>query len=120
MNRAERRRAKKDEYKTKVATHNLTKEQIDNAIERGIGERLEEIRKNATYNAIDASMNLTLVLPMKVLMEKYWANDLDLLQMFADDLFEVYEKWMNEEIDLEAEKQKVWDIAGVKIEEVVE
>ena len=119
MNRAGKRRAKKEENKKKTATYNLTKAQIDREIEKSIGKKLEEIKTEST----DAAMILTLTIPIKVLVEYYW-KDLSREELkeetsiFAERMVDYYESWQNGEIDILKLKNELWDLTGIKIESV--
>ena len=118
MGRAERRRAEKAEKKSKTAVFNFTQDQLDAAIEKGVRERLNEIGKEAKEDAINTALALTLTIPMKVMMEHYWQNTyMKHLPEFAEHMLDVYEKWQNGEIDLNEEKDKIWEFAGLKIVE---
>lgn len=117
MNRAGKRRAKKEENKKKTATYNLTKAQIDREIEKSIGKKLEDIKMEST----DAAMILTLTIPIKVLVEYYW-KDLSREELkeetsiFAERMVDYYESWQNGEIDILKLKNELWDLTGIKIE----
>ena len=117
MNRAGKRRAKKEENKKKTATYNLTKAQIDREIEKSIGKKLEEIKMEST----DAAMILTLTIPIKVMVEYYW-KDLSCEELkeetsiFAERMVDYYESWQNGEIDILKLKNELWDLTGIKIE----
>ena len=117
MNRAGKRRAKKEENKKKIATYNLTKAQIDREIEKSIGKKLEDIKMEST----DAAMILTLTIPIKVLVEYYW-KDLSREELkeetsiFAERMVDYYESWQNGEIDILKLKNELWDLTGIKIE----
>ena len=117
MDRAGKRRAKKEENKKKTVTYNLTKAQIDREIEKSIGKKLEEIKMEST----DAAMVLTLTIPIKVLVEYYW-KDLSREELkeetsiFAERMVDYYESWQNGEIDILKLKNELWDLTGIKIE----
>ena len=117
MNRAGKRRAKKEENKKKTATYNLTKAQIDREIEKSIGKKLEDIKMEST----DGAMILTLTIPIKVLVEYYW-KDLSREELkeetsiFAERMVDYYESWQNGEIDILKLKNELWDLTGIKIE----
>ena len=117
MNRAGKRRAKKEENKKKTATYNLTKAQIDREIEKSIGKKLEDIKMEST----DAAMILTLTIPIKVLVEYYW-KDLSREELkeetsiFAERMVDYYESWQNGNIDILKLKNELWDLTGIKIE----
>ena len=117
MDRAGKRRAKKEENKKKTATYNLTKAQIDREIEKSIGKKLEDIKMEST----DAAMILTLTIPIKVLVEYYW-RDLSREELkeetsiFAERMVDYYESWQNGNIDILKLKNELWDLTGIKIE----
>ena len=118
MNRAEKRRLLKKDKKTNTVTYNLTQAQLDAAIEKGVRSKLNEMKDKVTEDAVNTAMALTLVLPMKVLMEHYWQNTyLKNLPEFADYLVNYYEKWQNDELDIYKMKEELWEYAGVRIEE---
>lgn len=118
MGRAEIRRNQKNNRKNKEATYNLTREQLDAAIEKALFPKLDGIRKKAEEDALKTAMALTLMIPLKVLMDHYWTelND-ERLGEFADYLVDYYEKWLNDEIDIEKMKDDLWTYGGVKIVE---
>ena len=47
MNRAEMRRAARNDKKSKTATYNFTQEQLDAVIHERIGEKMDELKKEA-------------------------------------------------------------------------
>lgn len=72
MRRAELRRSVKNEKKTKTATYNLTKSQLDAIVREKIGEELVRIKQEATDSVVNTAMILLLTLPLEVLMDYYW------------------------------------------------
>lgn len=118
MNRAEMRRAQKNSKKAREATFTFTQDQMDRAIEKALLGRLDGIRKKAEENALETAMSLTLMIPLKILMDHYWTdlND-ERLGDFADYLIEYYEKWLNDELDTEKMQEDLWKYGGVKIVE---
>lgn len=111
MTRAERRRAERE--KGKKATYNFTQEQIDAAIERGVGDRIKKMKIEATNTAVNEAMVLMLGLPMKVLIEKHPEIKVD---DFADDVLVEYEKWQDGEYTSEELGDFLWDYGGIRIE----
>lgn len=118
MSRAEMRRNQKKNKKNKEATYVFTKDQMDRAIEKALATRLDVIRKGVEENAMNTAMGLTLMIPLKILMDHYWTdlND-ERLGDFADYLVEYYEKWLNDELDIGQMKEDLWTYGGVKIVE---
>ena len=72
MNRAEMRRAARNDKKSKTVTYNFTQEQLDTVIHERIGEKMDELKKEATEEAVNIAMVLLLTLPLEVLMDYYW------------------------------------------------
>lgn len=66
MGRAEIRRAKKNEKKTKTATYNPTKAQLDAMVQEKINDELEKVKQQATDDAVNTAMILLLTLPLEV------------------------------------------------------
>ena len=116
MNRAELRRNQKKNKKDNHATFNFTQAQMDAAIMKALTPKLEAIQKKAEENALETAMSLTLMIPLKILMDHYWTelND-ERLGDFADYLIEYYEKWLNNELDTDKMQEDLWTYGGVKI-----
>ena len=74
MSRAERRRAQKCEQKSKTATYNLTRAQLDALVREKISGELDRVKQEATNDAINQAMILLLTLPLEVLMDHYWTK----------------------------------------------
>lgn len=118
MNRAERRRQEREAQKSKTATYNLTKEQLDNAVREGIKERLAEVKAQATQDAINTAMVLLLTLPLEVLMDHYWQKSyVKRIPKFTEQVLEYYERWQNGELDMDKLKEDLWEYGGVRLEE---
>lgn len=117
MNRAERRRLNKDK-KTDIVTYNLTRKQLDDAIEKAVREKLNNIKTQATDDAINTSLMLMFILPIKVLMDHYWVDAYkEKIPEFADYIVEYYTKWQDDEYSTEELEKELWDLAGIKIGE---
>ena len=116
MSRAEFRRNQKKNKKDNQATFNFTQAQMDAAIMKALTPKLEAIQKKAEENALETAMALTLTIPLKILMDHYFTdlND-ERLGDFADYLIEYYEKWMNDELDMDQMRTDLWKYGGVKI-----
>lgn len=114
MNRAERRRAKREQEKAKTATYNLTQEQLEAAVRRRVDEEAEAIRREAATE----TLVLLLTLPMKVLMDHYWKKTYARrLPEFASLVVEYYGKWQDGELDLAELRKELWEQGGLRIEE---
>lgn len=117
MGRAEIRRTRKNEKKTKTATYNLTKAQLDAMVQEKIGDELEKVRQQAMDDAVNTAMILLLTLPLEVLMDHYWSKSYaKRIPKFTAHVLEYYEKWQNGELDMDKMKQDLWDYGGVRLE----
>lgn len=118
MGRAERRRAERNEQKAKTATHNLTKAQLDDIIRKEIGDKLTEMKKEATEEAVNTAMILLLTLPLEVLMDYYWPKSYaKKIPEFTNHVLEYYEMWQDGELDMDKLKEDLWVYGGVRLEE---
>lgn len=123
MNRAERRRTQKQEEKKRTATYNLTEEQLDIMIRERIVEALDDA-KSEGYEAgkrdgVGCALELLLLLPLGVLKDHYWKKTYDKkLPEFTQYVLEYYNRWENNELDIESLRQILWDYAGIRIEKV--
>lgn len=118
MNRAERRRAQKNEQKTKTATYNLTKEQLDAMVREKIGDELAKAKQEAADEAVNTAMVLMLTLPLEVLMDYYWKKSYaKRIPEFTTHVLEYYEMWQNGELDMDKLREDLWVYGGVKIME---
>ena len=118
MTRAERRRQQKDEIKAKTATYNVTKTQLDMMVKEQIESKLNEIKQQATDEAVNTAMILMLTLPLEVLMDHYWTKTYDKkIPEFTNYVLEYYKKWENGEIDMDQLRDDLWEYGGVRLEE---
>lgn len=118
MNRAERRRAAREQEKAKTATYNLTQAQLDAMIQERIGEKLRQVKQEATEEAVNTAMVLLLTLPLEVLMDFYWKKSYARrIPEFTEHVLDYYEKWQNGELDIEDLKKDLWEYAGIRLEE---
>lgn len=118
MGRAELRRSMKNEKKAKTATYNLTKAQLDVMVREQIAGELEQARQQAMNDAINTAMILLLTLPLEVLMDHYWKRSYaKRIPEFTSRVLEYYEKWQNDELDMEKLKEDLWEYGGVRLEE---
>ena len=119
MSRAERRRAQKCEQKAKTATYNLTRAQLDALVREKISGELDRVKQEATNDAINQAMILLLTLPLEVLMDHYWPKSYaKRIPEFTEHVLEYYEKWQNDELDMDKLKEDLWVYGGVRLEEV--
>lgn len=121
MTRAERRRAAREEKKAKTATYNFTEAQLQDTITELIGKQIEEAKKEATDDAVNAAMILMLTLPLEVLKDHYWTKSYEKkLPGFVDHVLEYYRKWQDGGVDIDDLKKDLWEIGGVRLEETEE
>ena len=118
MTRAEMRRQQKYENKSKTATYNVTKAQLDMMVKEHIGNKLAEIKQEATDEAVNTAMILMLTLPLEVLMDHYWIDDYyTKIPEFTNHVLEYYKRWENGELDMDKLREDLWEYGGVRLEE---
>ncbi len=118
MSRAENRRAARQEKKEKTATYNFTKAQLDAMIRERIQDKLNELKEEATAEAVNTAMILLLTLPLEVLMDHYWKKSyMKKIPKFTEYVLEYYSKWQDGELDMDKLKQDLWEYGGVRLEE---
>lgn len=114
--RAEMRRAAR-EQKKRAVVYQLSQEQLDAKVDKIVGDKFKEIKEAATHDAINAAMELMLLLPMKVLIEQYWPKTYQKkLPEFENYLVSEFAKWQNGELDIEALRETLFETCGIKIE----
>lgn len=75
--------------------------------------------EKATNDAINQAMILLLTLPLEVLMDHYWPKSYaKRIPEFTEHVLEYYEKWQNDELDMDKLKEDLWVYGGVRLEEV--
>lgn len=117
MGRAERRRAERNAQK-KVKTYNLTEEALQKAIKDRVENEFQQIKAEATKEAIDTVLLLTLALPLEVLKDHYWKKSYaKRLPKFTDRLLEYYQKWQNGELSTQELEKDLWELGRVRMEE---
>lgn len=58
-------------------------------------------------------------LPLEVLMDHYWPKSYaKRIPEFTEHVLEYYEKWQNDELDMDKLKEDLWVYGGVRLEEV--
>lgn len=117
MNRAERRRLEKQKNK-KPTVYTFTKERTHEEVERMVKEQMEKEREIIMNNAVNQAMLLLFVLPMEVLMDHYWKKSYaKKIPEFCQHLLDYYTKWQNDELDMDAMKEDLWEYGGIRLEE---
>lgn len=114
--RAEMRRATR-EKKAKTAVYQFSQEQLDAKIQELVGNRLEEIKEAATQDAINVALELMMLLPMNVLSEHFWPKTYQKkLPEFENLLLEDYNRWQNDELDMDILREKLYETCGIRLE----
>ena len=118
MSRAELRRKQRENHKANTATYNLTKAQLNALVEQQIGDRIKQVKEQATYDAVNTAMVLLLTLPLEVLMDHYWQKSYEKkIPEFTAYVLEYYQKWQDGELDMDEMKEDLWKYAGFRLEE---
>lgn len=118
MSRAEMRRKSRVESKSKTATYNLTKAQLDALVQERFGELVKEAKLKATEDALNTAMTLLLTLPLEVLMDHYWPKTYQKkIPEFTEHLLEYYSRWQDGEFTIEELQEDLWTYAGVRLVE---
>lgn len=79
----------------------------------------KKTNKEIEKNVIDSTMTLLFVLPIKVLMDQYWADDPQMpekVKEFTEIMLEYYEKWRDDELTMDEMKQDLWEYGGIRFE----
>ena len=123
MNRAERRRQKKQEEKaSKPPVYNYTPESLRNQIKweanQEYMEKMKKVKEEATADAVNTAMVLLLTLPCEVLMENFWQKSSSKnIPKFLDLVLNYYDRWQSGELNMGKLKQDLWEIGGIRLEE---
>lgn len=121
MNRAERRRQKREAEK-KPATYNFTMAQLKAQVEREVAEewvkKTEDLKKETADKTLGMAMILLYTLPMQVLKEYYWKKSYaKRLPGFVNHLLDLYQAWDNGKLDMDQAEAELWRYAGIKLGE---
>ena len=118
MSRAERRREAREQEKAKTATYNLTKAQLDAMVMERIGDKMQQIKDEATSEAVNTAMILLLTLPLEVLMDFYWKKSYSKrIPEFTQHVLDYYGQWQDGKLDMETLKKDLWEYGGVRLEQ---
>lgn len=118
MGRAEKRRVMRTEQKYKTSTYNLTKAQLDRLVQEKISAELERIKQETMNDAVNQAMILMFTLPLEVLMDHYWIDTyVERLPGFVEKLLRYYERWQNDELDMDKLREDLWEYGGIRLEE---
>lgn len=115
MNRQQRRAAGRKREKPTVYT--FKEDDLQKYIENFVSDELKKAKDEALQEATNIAMTLLLVLPMEVLMDHYWKKTYaKKIPEFTEHLLDYYERWQNDELDMEKMKQDLWEYGGVRLE----
>ena len=116
MNRSQRRKQNGKINRTEKLVRRELVENSKEIINQAAKEELDRVREEAFNDAMNQAMLLTLVLPAKVLMDIYWPRSYkEKIPGFVEHVLEYYEKWQNNEYDIDELKKELWEVGGVKI-----
>jgi hypothetical protein len=104
MNRAELRRAQKEDEK-KTKTFVLTQDQIN------------IIKEDAVNAATEKAFMLMLTLPLEVLIsEEYWIKSAKKrIPKFTDEVLKLYKAYESGNITMDDMKKDLWEFAGIRV-----
>lgn len=120
MGRAEFRRAEKRDKKQQTATYNFTMQQLDIMMRESAAKQLQQIKEEATDDAINTAMILLLTLPLEVLMDHYWKKTYaKKIPEFTQHVLDYYEMWQDGKLDTDKLKEDLWMYGGIRLEEGV-
>ena len=58
-------------------------------------------------------------LPLLVLREHFWQKSFPTrAKRFCDELFELYSRWQDDELDISDIQRDLWEYGGIRLEEV--
>lgn len=118
MNRQQRRYAERKNQKYKIATYNLTKSQLDDAVKSSVKLELEKAYQDGVNEGVNQAMILLLTLPLEVLMDFYWQKSYaKRIPEFTNHVLDYYAAWQNGDIDMNKLKEDLWEYGGVRFEE---
>lgn len=113
MNRAERRRQAKQQKRAN-ATYNVSQAQIRNIAEKQLSEAYEE----GFSNGLNQALVLMWTLPLMVLRDHFWQKSFQRqAKRFCDELFDLYSRWQDDEVDIMDIREDLWEYGGIRLEE---
>ena len=116
--RAIKRRTEKGSKKSKTATYNFTEEQLQAAINEGLDVIMKEREERYRDQAINTALLLLLSLPSTVLKEDYWPGSYKKkLPGFNQKVLDLYNKYLNGELDIDELSNTLWEDVGIRFEE---
>lgn len=120
MNRAARRKlAKKEREEQKPKTFTYTSDQLNQVIEETLDREMKERLELAREQGVRDAFILMMTLPIRVLVKDFWQDSyIENLPKFGESVIDMYEQWMNDEININDLRDELWEEYGVKLEKV--
>ena len=117
MNRAERRRQRKTE-KRRTATYNLTSGQLQSMVKQESDKLISDAYEDGFSDGINKALVLMWCLPLLVLREHFWQKSFPTrAKRFCDELFELYSRWQDDELDITEIQNQLWEVGGIRLQE---
>lgn len=114
MNRAERRRLNKE---NKDRCYTVKESDLKAKARKIVKEEAKKTIEEAQRNAVHMAMELSLLIPMKVMMEYYWKKSYEKrMPGFVEHMLEYVEQWGAGELDIEELRKELWDLTGIAIQ----
>ena len=96
---------------------NLTQAQLDAIVQKKIGAKIAETKKEVYEETVNTVLALVLTLPLEVLMDHYWPKSYrERLPGFVDKVLEYYGRWEDGELDMDKLKEDLWEYGGIRLE----
>lgn len=117
MNRQHRRANERRKEKSRTATYNMTKMQLDEAVKKAAEKELDAAYQSGLEDGVSQALALLLTLPLEVLMDYYWKKSYERrIPEFVNHVLDYYELWQNGELDMDKLKEDLWKYGGVRLD----
>lgn len=117
MNRQQRRANERRKEKSRTATYNITKMQLDEAVKKAAEKELDAAYQSGLEDGVGQALALLLTLPLEVLMDYYWKKSYERrIPEFVNHVIDYYELWQNGELDMDKLKEDLWKYGGVRLD----
>lgn len=112
MNRQQRRAIERENKK-----YAMNKKDASKAVRKVAGEELEQAYQDGLDDGVSQALTLLLTLPLEVLMDYYWQKSYaKRIPEFTSHVLEYYEKWQNDELDMDKLNEDLWKYGCVRLE----
>ena len=112
MNRQQRRAQEREKRK-----YAISKAELNNTVRKSIDRELKEAYQDGLDEGVNQAMILLLTLPLEVLINFYWGADQKKIEKFTSRVLDYYEKWQNDELDMDKLRADLWEYGGVRLQE---